>query len=112
MQQLETNKQPITQQAIGEIMQMTPQGLKRYPSVRVMLEQLAEENRMHQQREAEVQVEQLIQQVRVAAIQLRARGGLVTQRAMSRALKIPWSSLRIHEAVKAVLREVAGSQRG
>ena len=109
MRQLEMHGQPITQQAIGEIVQMTPQGLKRYPGVRVVLEQLAEENRKHQQRESEVQLEQLIQRVRVAAIQLRARGESVTQRAISRVLQIPWSSLRTHEAIKAVLREVAGS---
>ena len=80
MHQLEIHEQPITQQAVGEIVQMTPQGLKRYPSVRVVLEQLAEENRMQQQREAEVQLEQLIERVRVTVIQLRARGEPVTQR--------------------------------
>ena len=112
MHQLEIHGQPITQQAVGEIVQMTPQGLKRYPNVRVVLEQLAEENRMHQQREAELQLEQLIQRVRAAAIQLRARGEPVTQRAMGRALQIPWSSLRTHEAIKAVLREVTGRQTG
>ena len=82
MHQLEIHEQPITQQAVGEIVQMTPQGLKRYPSVRVVLEQLAEENRMQQQREAEVQLEQLIERVRVTVIQLRARGEPVTQRAI------------------------------
>ena len=112
MHQLEIHGQPITQQAVGEIVQMTPQGLKRYPNVRVVLEQLAEENRMHQQRGAELQLEQLIQRVRAAAIQLRARGEPVTQRAMGRALQIPWSSLRTHEAIKAVLREVTGRQTG
>lgn len=110
MQQLAIHGQPITQQAIGEIVQLTPQGLKRYPSVRVVLERLAEENRLQQQREAEVQLEQLTQRVRAAALELRIRREPVTQRAISRALQIPWSSLRTHEALKAVLREVAGSQ--
>lgn len=110
MHQLEIRGHAITQQAIGEIVQMTPQGLKRYPSVRVVLEQLASNNRDHQQHEADMQVQHLLEQVRSAAILLQARGEPVTQRAIGRVLQIPWSSLRTHAAIKAVLREVAGSR--
>lgn len=94
MHQLEIRGHAITQQAIGEIVQMTPQGLKRYPSVRVVLEQLASNNRDHQQHEADMQVQHLLEQVRSAAILLQARGEPVTQRAIGRVLQIPWSSLR------------------
>jgi transcriptional regulator with XRE-family HTH domain len=101
---LEVQGNPVTQQAVGNIVGMTPQGLKKYPKVKSFLTERAAMNRVNRRLASEEREDDLLQKIPIVAEELRLGHKHVSQRAIAGALGIPWSSLRSYPRVRELLR--------
>jgi hypothetical protein len=75
---LQSSGKQITQQAIGDIVGITPDGLKYYPKVKHVLKHIAEEAYSNRPRNFVLRENTLVEQVQEAVEMLKSSGELVT----------------------------------
>jgi transcriptional regulator with XRE-family HTH domain len=109
--QLEAAGSDVTQESIGAVIGMTPQGLKKYPMVAAFLRQHTREQATQRRRNWQASEAQLLERVHALVVQLQATGQPVSQRAIARGLNMPWSSFRSYPTVRTWLQKLEKNQQ-
>ncbi len=97
---------PMTQQAISQAVGMSPRSLKRYPRVRTILEQLAEERRRGTQWRVQRLEDELVEKVENAIKHLEHLEQPVTQQAIGEIVAMSPSGMKRYPRVKTILAKV------
>ena len=86
IQQLHDQGQPVSRQAVGQMIGLTPRALAKYHLVRPLLSQIVEEYRNDRPQRTEQRESELLKQVRQVIKQLQEQGQPITQKAVSQRL--------------------------
>jgi hypothetical protein len=103
--QLESSGQPVTQKTIGRMVGMSAAALKHYSQIRVILEQIASDNRSAAELRAQQREQELVEHVLAAVRELEQLGRLVTQLDISRIVGKPPYRLKRYPQVRTVLEQ-------
>ncbi|HLV97697.1 MAG TPA: hypothetical protein VKT82_03375 [Ktedonobacterales bacterium] len=104
---LKARDQPITQEAIGDLVQMTPAALCYYPRVHAMLQEAMQPRYRERKPRNRPDEAVVLQQVQEAMATLKAAGELITQQGIHRLVGLSLSRLRSYPQVNAILEQVA-----
>jgi AraC-like DNA-binding protein/DNA-binding XRE family transcriptional regulator len=108
---LKARSQPITQEAIGELVQMTPASLRYYPRVHALLQEAMQPHYRERKPRNRPDETVVLQQVQEAMATLKAAGEMITQQGIHRLVGLPLSRLRSYPQVNAILEQVAQEWR-
>ena len=111
--QLEATGQPITQRTIARVVEVPLPNLKVYERIDTHLKQVASRRHLdhHRAEEAILSENEMVVKVERAIEHLEASGEPVTQRAVSRIIGIPASSLYYYPKVIAILKSVVRDKK-
>ena len=104
-QQTGVSGHSLSQQAVGDIVQMSPQGLKKYNRVKAVLQRITREATSRREQDLVQRDQVLIAQIDEAARTLQEQGKRLSQRAIAAYLGIAWSSIRSSKVVATGLRQ-------
>jgi transcriptional regulator with XRE-family HTH domain len=102
--QLRTNGLPVTQYAIGSVLEISLYFLKSYPQVRALLEQFEEGYSEHRSEQALLREEALLVRVQAATAHFISRNEAVTSLAVSKAIEVSTWVLSYYPRVRAFLK--------
>ncbi len=110
IQQLDSLRIPVCQEAVCQAMKISLNTLRSYPCVKALLTELAENRRAEQQRRRQQREEHLLEQVQGAINRLKECGTPVTQSAVSNIVGASISDLRYYPPVKALLAQATADR--
>jgi len=106
--ELEAIEEPVTQVAVAAKVKMTPEGLRYYPRVKHIFDEIAGRQRdkellrlRHKARE-----NKMLQQVHAAIAEMEAQGRIVTQMGISEIVGISPTGLKKYPSIKEVLNRL------
>ena len=105
--QLEAADQLVSAEAVGRIVGMTPEGLKKYVLIRPLIEEIAQNYQQHNQQLPDIYLD-LVQS---AEQELVANGLLVTQEAIAMKLAVAVETLKHHQIVRDYLKTLVRRYR-
>ena len=111
IQQLHDQEQPVSRQAIGELIGHTPRALAKYPLVRSLLSQIAEEYRKDRPQRTKQRESELLTQVRQVIRQLQEQGLRITQKAVAQQLGLTAPALMHYPRFRKVYHKVVEENR-
>lgn len=113
IKQLEDANQPITQQAIAELLGVLPSYLTIYERVDTLLKQVASRAHLdfYRSEQARCAEDAMTLNVEKAIAQLKMCGESITQRSVSKILGVPASSLHYYPKVITILKTVVREER-
>jgi hypothetical protein len=111
IQQLHDQGQPVSRQAVGELIGLTPRALAKYHLVRPLLSQVVEEYRNDRPRRTKQRESELLAQVRQVIEQLQEQGLRVTQKAVGQRLGLTAPALMYYPRFRRVYHKVVEENR-
>lgn len=111
IQQLHDQGQPVSRQAVGQMIGLTPRALAKYHLVRPLLSQIVEEYRNDRPQRTEQRESELLKQVRQVIKQLQEQGQPITQKAVSQRLGLTAPALMYYPRFRKVYHKVVEENR-
>jgi hypothetical protein len=111
IQQLHDQGKPVSRQAVGEIIGLTPKALAKYHLVRPLLTQILEEYRNDRPQRTEQRESDLLKQVRQVIKQLQEQGRPITQKEVSQRLGLTAPALMYYPRFREVYHKVLEENR-
>jgi (2Fe-2S) ferredoxin len=111
IQLLHDRGQPVSRQAVGELIGLAPKALARYHGVRPLLSQIVEEYRNERPQRAKQREGELLKQVRQVIKQLQEQGRPITQKAVSQRLGLTAQALMYYPGFRKVYQEMIEENR-
>jgi DNA-binding XRE family transcriptional regulator len=111
IQQLLAQKQPLSRQAVGKIVGLTPRALARYPQIRPLLSQISEIYKMNGPRRTKRRERELLEQVRQIMKQLQEQGLPITQKAVSIQLGLTTTALMYYPGFRKIYSRARNKNR-
>lgn len=106
IEDLAANDEPVTQQSVSQRVGRSVRGLRMYPRVKTILEQVVAEGKRLSREQAAQREQALVEEVEAAIERLRAAGQPVNQNAICRAVGLmTLASLKRYPRVRAILEE-------
>lgn len=106
IQQLHDQGQPVSRQAVGGLIGLTPRALAKYHLVRPLLSQVVEEYRNDRPRRTKQRESELLEQVRQVIKQLQEQGRPITQKAVSQRLGLTAQALMYYPRFRKIYHKV------
>jgi (2Fe-2S) ferredoxin len=111
IQQLHDQGNPVSRQAVGELVGLTPKALAKYHLLRPLLSQIVEEYRNDRPQRTEQRESELLKQVRQVIKQLQEQGQPITQKAVSQRLGLTAPALMYYPRFRKVYHKVLEENR-
>ena len=111
IQQLHDQGQPVSRQAVGQMIGLTPRALAKYHLVRPLLSQIVEEYRNDRPQRTEQRESELLKQVRQVIKQLQEQVQPITQKAVSQRLGLTAPALMYYPRFRKVYHKVVEENR-
>ena len=111
IQQLHDQGKPVSRQAVGELIGLTPRALAKYHLVRPLLSQIVEEYRNDRPQRTEQRESELLKQVWQVIKQLQEQGRQITQTAVSQRLGLTAPALMYYPRFRKVYHKVEEENR-
>jgi transcriptional regulator with XRE-family HTH domain len=101
----------LTIRSLCRELHMAPQNLRNYPSIKSLFEELAKEQREEQARQRQHLEDELIEQVKQAALDLERGGQALSEKILAAYLQRPISQLRRLPRVNILLKQLLGKAK-
>jgi biotin operon repressor len=111
IQQLHDQGQPVSRQAVGELVGLTPRALAKYHLLRPLLSQIVEEYRNDRPQRTEQRENELLKQVRQLIKQLQEQGLPITQKAVGQRLGLTSPALMYYPRFRKIYHQVVEENR-
>lgn len=111
IQQLHDQGQPVSRQAVGELVGLTPRALAKYHLLRPLLSQIVEEYKNDRPQRTEQRENELLKQVRQVIKQLQEQGLPITQKAVSQRLGLTAPALMYYPRFRKIYHQVVEENR-
>jgi AraC-like DNA-binding protein len=111
IQQLHEQELPVSRQAVGELVGLTPRALAKYHQVRPLLSQIVEAYRNDRPQRTKQRESKLLELVQQAMKQLQEHDLPITQKALSQQLGLTASALMNYPRIRKVYYRVVEEKR-